>query len=176
MARFREICYDNWKNLKQNFRQGELTLNHVAYWVSIYADRLLILHDKKIDSGLSLKVFNSVPVLTDPVTHRKYIIIPTGVYDLDHDGGIVYISYTYQIDTNAFTQVTFGWTTPESSKRLYWTDEEKPTPDNPYFYRVGNDLFLLGIECIDVTAVEVGLKATFSVCNLDDEMPFPEDL
>ena len=178
MATFRSVVYDIWTILRQNFDDDQITLNHVLYWTTIYADRLRVQHDLKHPSGVSLSVFNAIPVLTDATTGRKYIILPASIYDYDNDGGIEYLSYTYMVDTNAFTQNTFSWTTAGAAKRLYWTDDERPTPDNPAIYRVGDKVFILGIECIDVNFLEAGLKTTlsYSACDLDEEFSFPPEL
>lgn len=175
---YRNVCYDIFTVLRANYDDTEITLNHVIYWVQIYADRLRIQHDEKVDSGLTTSIFNTIPVLIEQLTGRKYIIIPASIYDLDGDAAIEYISYNYTVDPNAFSYVTFSRTEPAFAQRLYWTEEEKPTPDNPYFYRSGNKVYLLGLECIDVQFVEAGLKTSLSSdpCNLDDEMNFPPEL
>ena len=177
MATYRETCYDIYSILRSNFDDTEITLNHIFFWVRIYGDRLRVQHDEKIDSGLTTLIFSSIPVLIDPVTGRKYIVIPASIYDLDGDSGIEYLSYNYQVDMNAFTYVTFSRTEPGFAQRLYWTEEEKPSPENPYFYRAGNNIYLLGLECIDVRFLEAGLKTSVpATCSLDDEFVFPPEL
>jgi hypothetical protein len=153
-------------------------LNHILFWVQIYGDRLRLQHDEKIDSGLTTSIFNTIPVLIEPLTGRKYIIIPASIYDTDGDGAVVYISYNYSVDPNAFSYVTFSRTEPSFVQRLYWTEDEKPAPDNPYFYRAGNKIYLLGLECIDVQFVEAGLKVSLGgdPCDLDEEFNFPPEL
>lgn len=175
---YREICYDIYTILRSNYDDTEISLRHVLYWVQAYADRLRIQHDEKIDSGATISVFNTIPVLIESPTGRKYVVIPTTIYDTDGDAGINYISYIYSVDTNAFSYVTFSRTTPSEVQRLYWTDEEKPAPDNPYFYRIGDKIYLLGLECINVQFVEAGLKTSFTsdTCSLDDEFIFPPEL
>ena len=178
MASYRSVVYDIYTILRANFDDTEISLNHVLYWVQMYGDRLRMQHDEKINTGATLSVFNAVPVLIEANTGRKYIVIPTGIYDTDNDMGINYISYSYSVDPNAFSYVTFSRTTPSASQRLYWTPEEKPAPDNPYFYRIGDRIYLLGLDCIDVQFIELGLKTTFvgDVCDLDDEFDFPPEL
>jgi hypothetical protein len=178
MATYRDVCYDIFTILRGNFDDTEITLNHVLYWVQVYGDRLRIQHDEKIDSGSTISVFNALPVLTEANTGRKYIEIPSGIYDKDGDSGIVYLSYSYSVDPNAFSYVTFSRTQPSYVQRLYWTNDERPAPDNPYFYRIGNRVYLLGLECIDVNFIEAGLKTTLvaEICDLDDEFVFPPEL
>ncbi len=71
--------------------------------------------------------------------------------------------------------------------RLYRDEYEKPTPSNPYFYRIGHKddnvqvsrIYLVGVECINITDVEIGIKCTLDpnqVCDLDDSIPLPNEL
>jgi hypothetical protein len=118
-------------------------------------------------------------VLTEIPTGRKYIELPASILDFDKDRGVDFISYDYTVETNPFTHVVFTRTTMSEARRLYWTDEETPTPDNPYWYRANNPkIFLLGIECINVKFVEAGLIMSLSnmPCSLDEEIPFPSEL
>lgn len=176
---WRELGYDVLTVLRQNFNDKEITLNHIFYWLRIYGDRLLAQHIAKHETEAYLQVFQQVPVLTEQPTGRKYIVLPESVYDFDNDAGINYISYTYQVDTNAFAHVRFTRTTATQAQRLYMTADETPTPDNPYWYRANNpNVYLLGLECIDVPFVECGLYVVFSnmPCDLDTEIPLPPDL
>ena len=56
-----------------------------------------------------------------------------------------------------FWPVKFTRTSPTKMQRLYFRDEETPSPDNPYFYRLNDRIYLLGVEQINITEVEVGL-------------------
>jgi hypothetical protein len=176
---YRKICYDILTILKQNFNNKEVSLSQISYWVGVYGDRLLAQHIQKHDTQAYLQVFPQVPVYKDTVTQRQYIDIPASVYDFDLDNGIDYISYPYQVDINSFAYTRFTRTTPSQAFRLYYTDEEKPAPDNPYWYRADAPrIYLLGLECIDVPFVEVGLQVAFSniPCDLDEEIKFPLEL
>jgi hypothetical protein len=54
-----------------------------------------------------------------------------------------------------------------------------PMPDDPYFYRIQNRVWLLGLECIDVPGLEIGIYSTFdpsTECSLDAEFDFPSEL
>ena len=62
-----------------------------------------------------------------------------------------------------------------------------PSAKNPYFYRVGgksngvdvNRVYLLGLECIDVSDLEIAIKSSLNpkdICSLDDELPVPDEL
>ena len=177
---WRNVVYDLWTNLKQAFDDADITLYHVQYWVSVHATKLLSQHIDKRDSGAFLTVYNNVHFLVDSDNGRKYIQLPANIIDYDKDGGIEYISYGACIDdcTPAFTSVTFSRTSPAASRVLYYTEDEKPSPSNPYFYRVGDRVYLLGLECVNPCGLELGLYLTLSpdICDLDEEMTLPEEL
>ena len=69
--------------------------------------------------------------------------------------------------------------------RLYMDEYEKPSPSNPYFYRLGekvegipvNRLYLVGVDCISVSDVEIAIMSTLdltSLAGLDDPFPLPD--
>lgn len=180
--KYREVIYEIWSDLKLTKDDADISLYSVLYWVCVFGDRLKSQHIEKKDSGYFLTTFGQVPVESDSTTGRKYITLPTSIYDFNDDKGINYISYDYTIDINnepTFTSVTFTRTSPTQSKALYWTEEETPTPSNPYFYRIQNSIYFLGIENINVANVEVGLFSTFdprNVKDLEDEFDFPQEL
>lgn len=176
MATWRKVSYDILTALKLRYDDASITLAHVVYWVGIYANRLLILHQKKRDSGAYLSEF----VITPSLIHfdaggRAYFDLPAAIYDYDNDKGIDYISYY----PDGFKRVTFSRTTRAIARRLYFTTEETPQPDNPYFYRIGSRIYILGLECIQIPALDVGLRTTLEdvePCDLDEEMNFPGEL
>ena len=178
MTSWRQIIYDIFSILKQNFNDKEITLNHIAYWVQVYSDRLLSQHIQKHETEAYLQTFSQVPVLTETPTGRQYIEIPESIYDFDKDNGIVFIAYDYMVDTNAFAYIRFTRTTMTEAIRLSWTSEETPTPKNPYWYRANkHKIYLLGTECISLKFVEVGLYVKMGVpCDLDEEFNFPPEL
>jgi hypothetical protein len=63
---------------------------------------------------------------------------------------------------------------------VYFREEEVPSPTNPYFYRQGNYLYLLGTESVHVPRVELGLKSTFDPTDIsldiDQACEFPVEL
>jgi len=182
MATLRYIANDPYTILRQNYDDSKITLNHVIYWVMVVAERLKSQHIEKRDTGQFLSTFESISVQKDQDTKRKYIELPTGVLSMNLDKGINYISYDYNVDTctPGFSSVTFKRTTQAKSKILYWNDDEKPSPSNPYFYRDKDRVYFLGIECIDVNSVEAGLYSTFDPsltdCDIDEEFNFPQEL
>jgi len=167
--------------LKQNIANKKFSDAQILFWILCYADRLKSQHIPKIDSGAFIHQYFQIQVHIDTITGRQYIELPVGIYDFDLDDGINYLSYDYTVDecSPPFTSVTFARTTPSKSARLYWTDEEKPTPDNPYFYRIGDRLYLLGTQCITILNLEGGFYSSFdptTTCDLDDEFDFPVEL
>jgi hypothetical protein len=178
---WRYVIYDIWQSLKQNFDDGELSLSHVKYWVVMSANRLFMQHIEKRDSGKYLNVFTGLQVQTDSTTGYKYIQLPTDIFDMDGDYGINYVTYSHKVEGDIcvpmFTQVQFTRTTPSASRVLYYTQDETPVPENPYWYLQGNRVYLLGIECINVL-LEIGIYSTISIdeCNIDDDLPFPVEL
>jgi hypothetical protein len=177
---WRNVVYDLWTDLKQAYDDADITLFHVQYWVSVNASKLLSQHIDKRDSGAFLTVYNNVQVLIDTDNGYKYIDLPANIIDYTRDGGVVYMSYGACVDDcdPIFTSVQFTRTKPSASRILYYTEEEKPSPSNPYFYRIGNRLYLLGIECINPCGIEIGLYITVSpdICDLDEEINLPEEL
>lgn len=177
---WRNVVYDLWTGLKQTFDDADISLYRVQYWVSVHASQLLAQHINRRDSGAHLTVFNDVPFLVDSENGRKYIQLPADIVDLDKDEGIEYVSYGACADdcTPAFSSVTFTRTNPSISRILYYTPEEKPSPSNPYFYRIGDRVYLLGLECINPCGLELGLYLTVDpdVCDLDEEINLPEEL
>jgi hypothetical protein len=64
---------------------------------------------------------------------------------------------------------------------MYDSTYEKPKPTNPFWIRVGQIVYLHGIECINPKKVEIGLYSTLKPItaedfDLDAEFPFPEEL
>lgn len=49
----------------------------------------------------------------------------------------------------------------------------------PYWYRVGDRIYFLGTECINICGIEIGLYLSLApdtVCDLDEPFPFPDEL
>lgn len=187
----RTIVNDISKDLKQIADDKEITDIQIGHWIIMLANRIRSQHIAKRDSGAFLSIFANVPVqeftiTTNPnqVKGRKYIEIPEVIYDYDRDGGIEYLSYYIELPEEncppPFTNQTFTRTTPSESQRLYYSKYETPNPKNPYFYRVGPYIYLLGIECANVKNLEIGIYAalkpvTDGSLDLDARFDFPEE-
>ncbi len=183
-ATYRYVCNDLLETFRQLNDDSEIGLTQVVFWVNIISNRLRMQHIRKLPTGEHVLVFPSVPITIEPNTNRKFFQLPKSIYDYRNDRGIDYITYqeiTDCCDDPAFTQVTFGRTTSRDSSRLYLDPYEEPSAKNPYFYRVGNKIFLLGLECVDVpNGLEMGLFTTLDPnidgCDLDDELDLSEEL
>jgi hypothetical protein len=166
--------------------------SQIAYWVIMFGNRLKSQHIAKRDSGQHLSIFSDVPIEVfesnsnpNEIKGRKYIRLPKSIFDYDGDGGINFVSYYIDyLDKECpppFTKQGFYRTTPSDTRRLYMNKYEKPSPTNPYFYRVGNFVYLLGIECVNPKSIEIGLYTTLGPLSdpdfsLDSEFDFPEEL
>ena len=186
---YRYVVYDIEKSLKKTFDDADITLNQILYWVMVVANKIRAQHDSVTKSELFTSTFCPVPIEEDS-KGRKYIDLPTQVMDLPNNAGIVYMSYN--VETNccsgpAFAQTFFQPVNVGEVQRLYMDEYEKPSAKNPYFYRIGdringidvNRVYLLGLECVDITDLEIAIKSTLNpkqICNLDDELPIPEEL
>ena len=128
-------------------------------------------------------MFQNVPTSVELTSNRKYFDLPKSIYDFKNDNGVDYITYqnpTDCCDPPAFAQVFFNRTSPRKSHRLYMDPYETPTTTNPFFYRVKERIFLLGLECIDTVPLEIGLYSNIDIkvagCSLDDAIDLDEEL
>lgn len=187
---FRDIVSDIVEDLNQNFDDQKVTDVQVAYWAIILGNNFLAKHIKKRDSGAFLTTFAEVPVLKSPdigpnlVRNRYYFDLPRCIFDFNMDKGVNYISYSVDPelpnDPAPLTQVTFERTVPKELERLYKSDNPylKPDEKKPYWYRSGEKIYLLGVECIEIDTVEVGLYLSIppvEKIDLDAPFPFPEE-
>lgn len=186
----KHICYDIQTDLKQTTDDQEIPLSKIAFYVLAAANRLKSQHIDKISSGAFIHTFPDVPVLRsavnngDVIKDRPYIELPKSIYDFDKDKGVHYVGYNSDngesCDGPRYAKV--GFTRTEAGRkleRLYYTKYETPTPKNPYWYRVGSLVYLLGIESTTIDKVELGLKTTFDpITTIDVDAPFdfPEEL
>lgn len=192
MATYRYVAYNVQQSYKKTYDDSDLTLNQILFWINVVAARLRKENEKEFETGKYLSIFSPVSVQVDTALHnRKYIDIPADVADLDENKGIQYITYNYETNCcclgASFAQVIFQPTHPAKAFRLMMDEYEKPSPKQPYFYRVSgvegcgnvNRIYFLGLECVDVKDVEIGLVCNTSSageCSLDDEIALPQHL
>jgi len=185
----RHIVDDIAQDLKQISDDKDVIKSQIAFWVILIGNRLRSQHIGKRDSGAFLSTFDNIPIQTvnvsseNEIKNRKFFILPNSIYDYDLDGGIEYISYSIDFEAPGcpppFTNTQFSRTSPSKSRALYFSKYEEPKPSNPYFYRVHDHIYLLGIECVDIKSVEIGLYTTLDPItriDLDDEFDFPDEL
>jgi len=191
MASYRHVSYDILTSYKKTYDDSDLSLTQVLYWINVVVSRLRKENEKEFAEGKFLTVFCAVPVQLSDCKKRKYIDLPIDIADLDDSKGVQYITYNYETGCCCsganFAQVIFQPTQPIKAFRLMGDEYEKPTPKNPYFYRVTgeegcenvNKIYFLGLECIDVTDVEIGVICNVdagTVCDLDSQVPLPDHL
>jgi hypothetical protein len=176
-ATIRYVVFNLLNSLRQVYTDAALTPFKVFFWVITLADQLRYQHIVKSDTGAFTYKFE-VDVEVDPVTGRNFFTLPTGIYDMENDGGITYITYpaTFDMSLPLFVSTTFTRTAPEKAARLYFRSEEVPTPQNPYFYRMNEKIFLLGVEEINLRSIEVGLKTSLGPADLTIDIDTPLDL
>lgn len=189
MASFRYVVYDLEKSLNATFDDADFTFTQILYWVSVVANRLRVQHNELTNSDLFTSTFYPITILTDD-RGRKYIDLPVQIMDLPNNAGIVYLTYFIEDDNccegQAFAQVFFQAVNLGSVQHLYLDEYTKPNAKNPYFYRIAhkvnelgvNRIYLLGLECVKVDAVEIAVKASIdpkTICDLDEEIPLPDE-
>jgi len=182
---FRFAVFDIQKRFKQTFDDKDIQLAQALYWVQVVTNRLNKLHFDKHDTGLHVTTFQNVAVQIDSTfaSPRKFITLPAQIFDLDNEKAVHYITYNEEscscCDGPAFAQTEFQPTIVTKAKNLYRNKYSEPTPKNPYFYRSKERLYLLGVECISLTDVEIALFVALdplSTCDLDAELPLPDHL
>jgi hypothetical protein len=176
-------------DLKQTIDDAEISPVTVGFWIITQSNRILSQHVQKMDSGAFLTTWPSVPVIvptatqtTGVVAGRKYITLPSSIFDFDKDGGIEYISYQSDGGPGCppeFEFQKFERTSPSEARLLTWSPYTKPSPTRPYYYRTKDYIPLLGIESINVEYVEVGIYSTIEcidTIDIDAPFDFPEEL
>lgn len=185
----RHVIDDIAVTLKQTFDDKIIQRSQIAYWVLLVGNTLKAQHIDKRESGAFLSTFTNIPVLSSNtsvdrnlVKDRKYFILPATIYDFDNDQAIEYICYVSNGGPHCpppFAKQTFNRTSPKVAHRLYMTGYEKPSPANPYFYRIGQYIYCLGIENVDVKYLEIGLNTAFdplTQIDIDQPFDFPDEL
>lgn len=188
MDRLRIIVDEILVSIQQTFDDRKVSQAQVAYWVIVVGNQLLGQHNQKRDSGAFLTTYTGIPVQkqassSNPniVKNRKYIELPAGIFDFDRDGGVEYIAY-YNNDEKCdpeFRHKTIQRTTPSDVQWLMLNEKTKPSPKNPYWYRTGEIIYLLGIEEVPIKEIEMGIYQTIDPLekiDIDKPFPFPQEL
>lgn len=187
--RLRVVVDDILLTIKQTFDDKQISQAQVAYWVIVVGNQLLSQHNAKRDSGAFLTTFTGVPVKTaaassnpDIVSGRKYIELPGTIFDYDKDGGVEYIAYYRDEDPECepdFMKKTIQRTSPGELQWLRLNAYTKPSLSNPYWYRTGEIIYLVGLEKSPIKQVEIGLYLTIDPLekvDIDKPFHFPAEL
>lgn len=186
--RLRIIVDELLVTIKQTFDDKEVTRAQATYLTILCANQLLSQHIGKRDSGQFLNIFGKVPIkkatqTTDPdfIKGRKYIELPGSIFDFDKDGGVEYIAYNDEDPTcpPAFARKTFQRTTPAEAQWLYLNKYTEPSAKQPYWYRVNNIIYVLGLEKSPWKELEMGVYLTINPLeeiDLDAPFRFPQEL
>jgi len=183
------VVVDEIENtIKQVFDDKAISTAQVAYWTIITANQLLGQHNAKRSSGQFIKIFPEVPILEaednnvqNIIKGRKYIELPANIFNVDKDGGIDYLSY-YNPDEKCepeFAKKTIYRTTQSQLQWLNLNRLTKPTPHTACFVRVGDIVYIYGIESVPVKMAEIGLYVTIDPLvkiDIDEPFFFPQEL
>lgn len=176
---YRYATSDLRLSLKVSFPDAEISTQSIVFWIRTCENLIRQRHLKTEPTGSYLSEYygiNAVPVTTDGV--KKWITLPTAIYDLMNEKGVDYISYNTP-GTPWQKQIRFTQTDLNVIDRLQYTPWEIPSPSNPYFYRVGQSIYLLGIEKVSVVNVNLGIYGSLDprpvLLNEDSPMGINEE-
>ena len=185
----RDIVNDIEVILKDTYDDREFEKSHIAWWCTIIGDRLKSQHILKRKSGAFKKTFVGLPILThssitnpNQIPNRQYVELPGCIYDFDMDGGIDYMSYWDSSDacgSEYWKKRKILRTEPSEVEVLEYSPYTKPSAENPYFYRLGNYIYILGLECSAVEEIEMCIYMVLPdvrTVDLDAEWDFPAEL
>lgn len=185
----RHIVDDIAVTLKQTFDDKIIQRSQILYWVLLVGNTLKSQHIQKRESGAFMSTFTNIPLIMastssdrNIVKDRKYFVLPETIYDFNNDGAIEYMCYVSDGGPGCppqFTRQTFTRTSPKLAERLYYSGYETPSPAKPYFYRVGNLIYTLGLERVNVEFLEIGLYTALdplTKIKIDDYFDFPDEL
>lgn len=179
MHTLRIIADEVRTTIKQTFDDKDVSRAQVAFWLIIVGNNLLGKHIEKRSSGAHINVYYPVPVLGDK--GRKFIELPSQIFDYNQDSGIEFMAY-YNHDEEClpeYQRQKFTRTTPSELQWLRDDKHTKPSVRNPYFWREGDKIHLVGIERAPVKEVEIGIYQTIkslTEIDIDEPFRFPEEL
>lgn len=177
---YRYLVGDLTQSFNMQFPDATITSAQMTYWCRV-AENFIIQRNLKVTpTGANLTEFNTIPVQSDTIAGigRKWFVLPSQIYDLMNEKGVDYVSY--QNPAVPFNkQVRFQQTDVNVIDRLNYNPYEQPSPSNPYFYRVGPNIYLLGIENIAVPTIQCGLYAALDtrpvILNQDSPIGIEEE-
>lgn len=154
---YRYAVADIKNSLKIAFKDAEISTQNVVFWIRTCENIIRQRHLKVEPTGSYLSEYygpNAIAVQTDTI--KKWITLPTAIYDMMNEKGVDYIAMNLP-GIPFGKQIRFTQTDAQIIDQLYLNKYEIPSPANPYFYRVGSNIFLLGIERVTAVNVNVGL-------------------
>lgn len=181
--KLRILIDETLETIKQTFDDRNVSRAQVAYWYIVVGNQLLSQHIQKRDSGAFLSTFTGIPVVQvaasqnpDFVKARKFLRLPVDIFDFDKDNGIEYMTYTSPGGIECppkFSEIKFHRTTPSEVELLNMHPHTKPSAKNPYWFRTGRNIYLLGVEKVPILNVEMGIYMTIDpVETIDIDLPF----
>jgi hypothetical protein len=178
MSTFRYAIYSVLEGLKSAFPDADLDESMAFYWFATTSNLFRKRHLQSTPTGAYLTKFTGVPVLYDGA--RQYIELPAAIYDYTMEKGISYMSYDRPVNVPpVFTQTFFEFVQAAEIHRLYYSPYERPSPKNPYAYRMKDKLYLLGTEHVSLKTLEIALYAAIdpriTMNNLDDDCGLNEE-
>jgi hypothetical protein len=184
---YRYLVWDCLEILKKTDNSSDIGELQVVFWINTIANRLRQQRIVKQPTGRYLNIFTGITVQTSNtstnpnlVKNRKFINLPKSVYDIMNERGINYICHTQDGSCPPeFLGLYFQPTYPSFAQRLTYSPYETPSPKNPYFYRVHDRIYFLGIEAVNVRSLELGLYTTLdlktNLIDLDEEVDLTEE-
>lgn len=198
MTTIRNIADDVILHLGELQDDAEVTVARVAYWVKMWADKLLAQRlGKRMEGGVAGRDTGAydtafiVGTAMDPDMQYMYFTLPRNILDLNRDGGIKAITYVRDnVPENCpkdGEKLEFSWTTFDRLQTLAGSTYQSPSPFRPYFFRMNTRIptepglsrvYLPGVASA-ITRVRVILVLSIPpLADVDVDAPFefPDDL
>lgn len=180
MATYRYVAYSVIQAIKEWKDDSEVKRNTVIFWAQIVANRLIQqrLGKRKIQSGEYLSKVGGIQIQVDG--RRKFVTLPSDIVDLENDNGIEQVTYHLEdFDyCDSPMDVPFEKTSPAKIWSLKAIGIRTPKPMAPKMARENSNLYLYGIEQVNVSTVDMWIYAAIEpvhLVNLDSEIPISED-
>jgi len=175
MATWRTFVYEKLTALKLDYDDSNTILNQLIYYSTLAVNTVMLQHLQKNEVNAYLELFDVNVTLNEDKGWYEFEL-PQGIFDLDKDYGIKFITFNRKEKGN-WLCTPFTWINYDELWRVRKSPHEKPTPTNPFFTRVKNYVHLIGIEAITVQTVTCGLYVTVpvdAVIDLNEEIPLDE--
>lgn len=179
MATYRYLVYDISSILKQNSATSQIELSQITFWVQTISNTIASQEIVTKGTGKYLEFFTNIPIQINALG-RKYIDLPKSIFDIQNEGAVSVMSFS-QDGTCPAEWLLNPWqrTNADRAWRLELTEYEKPSPSNVYFYRSGEQIYILGIETVPIPTCEGAFYTSFNMrtntINLDDQIPLSDE-